>query len=130
MQLDTITLPDDLLWINEFDWNPVEQNVDRSLTGALLVQEQGKQHGRPIILSGGSDAGWVNRTSVVALLALSGQANQVMTLTLADNRTFSVIFNRDGSGPIEAQQILPFAYPGDDHKDSLTINLLTVESVS
>ena len=23
MQLDDITLPDDLLWINEFDWNPV-----------------------------------------------------------------------------------------------------------
>ena len=27
MTLDSITLPDDLLWINEFDWNPVEQNT-------------------------------------------------------------------------------------------------------
>ena len=34
MQLDTITLPDDLLWINEFEWNPVEQTTERSLTGA------------------------------------------------------------------------------------------------
>lgn len=129
MQLDTITLPDDLLWINEFDWNPVEQNVDRSLTGALLVQEQGKQHGRPIILSGGVEAGWVDRTTAVALLTLSEQANKVMTLTLSDDRQFSVIFDRDGGSPIEAQQILPFAYPEDDHKYSLTLNLLTVEPV-
>ena len=35
MQLDDITLPDDLLWINEFDWNPVAQSTERSLSGAL-----------------------------------------------------------------------------------------------
>ena len=33
MKLDTIILPDDLLWINEFEWNPVEQTTERSLTG-------------------------------------------------------------------------------------------------
>ena len=32
MQLDSITLPDDLLWIDEFEWNPVEQTTDRSLS--------------------------------------------------------------------------------------------------
>ena len=47
MQLDTIILPDDLLWINEFDWNPVEQSQERSLTGALIVQEQAKITGPP-----------------------------------------------------------------------------------
>ena len=40
MILDTITLPDDLLWINEFEWNPVKQTTERRLTGALLVQEE------------------------------------------------------------------------------------------
>ncbi len=33
MQLDTITLPDDLLWINEFEWNPVEQTTDAAWPG-------------------------------------------------------------------------------------------------
>ncbi len=37
MQLDTMTLPDNLLWVNEFDWSPVAQDVERSLTGALIV---------------------------------------------------------------------------------------------
>ena len=52
MILDTITLPDDLLWINEFEWNPVKQTTKRSLTVALLVQEGQLINGRPIVLSG------------------------------------------------------------------------------
>ncbi|MGI9276338.1 MAG: hypothetical protein ACR2PT_16035 [Endozoicomonas sp.] len=127
MQLDTITLPDDLLWINEFDWNPVEQNQERSLTGALMVQEQAMSFGRPIELSGGVEAGWVNRSVVVDLLALSSIANKVMTLTLPDLRQYSVIFDRSNGNPVGANQILPFAFPGDDHQYSLTIRLLTVE---
>ncbi len=69
MTLDDIELPDDLLWVNEFDWNPVEQNIERSLSGALLVQEQGKLQGRPIVLSGGEDAGWVPRSVVKLYLS-------------------------------------------------------------
>ncbi|WP_062262462.1 hypothetical protein [Endozoicomonas arenosclerae] len=127
MTLDSITLPDDLLWINEFDWNPVEQSTDRSLTGGLLVQEQSKSHGRSIELSGGEDAAWVSRSVVLDLLALSSIANKVMTLTLPDLRQYSVIFDRSAGSPIEARQILPYAYPGGDHHYSLTLRLLTVE---
>ena len=58
MILDNIELPDDLLWVNEYSWNPVDQTTERSLTGALLVQEQSVQHGRPIQLSGSEDSGW------------------------------------------------------------------------
>lgn len=127
MTLDSITLPDDLLWTNEFDWNPVEQSLDRSLTGGLLIQEQSKSYGRPIELSGGEDAAWVSRSVVVNLLALSQTANKIMTLTLPDLRQYSVIFDRSEGSPIEAQQILPYAYPGDDYQYSLVIRLLTVE---
>ena len=93
MILDTIiTLPDDLLWINEFEWNPVEQTTERSLTGALLIQEGQFNYGRPIVLSGNGEAGWVSRLTVKNLFALSKAANKIMTLTLPDSRQFSVIF--------------------------------------
>ncbi|WP_419833062.1 hypothetical protein [Endozoicomonas atrinae] len=128
MQLDTIILPDDLLWTNEFEWNPVEQNVERSLTGALLLQEGQRSHGRPIILSGGSEAGWVSRLTVKALFALSKAANNAMSLTLQDGRQFSVIFDRSNGSPIEAQQVLPFAYPDDSSQYFITLRLLTVET--
>ncbi|KEQ17129.1 hypothetical protein [Endozoicomonas numazuensis] len=127
MTLDSITLPDDLLWINEFDWNPVEQSQDRSLTGGLLIQEQSKRFGRPIELNGGEEVAWVSRSVVVNLLALSQIANKIMTLTLPDLRQYSVIFDRSSGAPIEAQQILPYAYPGDDYQYSLIVRLLTVE---
>ena len=39
MILDTITLPDDLLWINEFEWNPVKQTTDRRLTGVFWFRK-------------------------------------------------------------------------------------------
>lgn len=129
MKLDIITLPDDLLWINEFDWNPVEQSTERSLTGALLVQEQQQSFGRPIQLTGGDDAGWVSRSTVVGLLALSAIANKVMTLTLPDLRTYSVIFDRQSGRSIEAHQVIPFAYPDDDFQYSIILRLMTVEPV-
>ena len=88
MILDTITLPDDLLWINEFEWNPVDQTTERSLTGALLVQEGQLTHGRPIVLSGNGEAGWVSRLTVKNLFALSKAANKTMTLTLPDTDSF------------------------------------------
>ncbi|MES9985694.1 MAG: hypothetical protein ABW115_19995, partial [Candidatus Thiodiazotropha sp. 6PLUC6] len=106
MMLDTITLPDDLLWINEFDWNPIEQATERSLTGALLVQEQAKLKGRPIILTGGEDAGWVDRATVVNLLSLSEIPNKVMTLTLPDLLEYSVVFDRSNGDPVSAAQIV------------------------
>ena len=126
MQLDTITLPDDLLWINEFEWNPVDQTTERSLTGALLVQELQLIHGRPIVLSGSDEAGWVSRLTVKNLFALSKTASRTMTLTLPDNRQFSVIFDRSNGAPIEAQQVMPFAYPEDDCQYFLTLHFLTV----
>ncbi|MBO9484675.1 hypothetical protein [Salinisphaera sp. G21_0] len=126
MQLDTITLPDDLLWINEFEWNLVEQTTERSLTGALLVQEGQLTHGRPIVLSGNGQAGWVSRLTVKNLFTLSKAVSKTMTLKLPDNRQFSVIFDRSNGAPIEAQQLMPFAYPDDSNQYLLTLRLLTV----
>ena len=128
MQLDDITLPDDLLWINEFDWNPVGQTTERSLTGALLVQEEPFTHGRSIVLSGNGEAGWVSRQTVKNLFALAKAANKTMTLTLSDSRQFTVIFDRSNRAPAEARQVVPFAYPDDDNQYLLTLRLLTFHS--
>ena len=123
MQLDDNTLPDDLLWINEFDSNPVAQSTERSLSWAFLVQEGQLSHGRSIVLSGNGEAGWVSRLTVKNLYALSEVAN---SMTLPDNRQFSVIFDRSNGAPVEAQQVMPFAYPEDNDQYLLTLRLLTV----
>ncbi len=126
MQLDTITVPDDLLWINEFEWNPVEQSQERSLTGALLVQEQIKMHGRPILLTGGQNAGWVSRKTVSELQNLSSEPDKVMILTLSDMRQLSVIFDRSDGSPVSATQVIEEAYPADNSYYHLSLRLITV----
>ncbi|MFK0569960.1 MAG: hypothetical protein RM811_002615, partial [Endozoicomonas sp.] len=81
---------------------------------------------RPIALSGGSEAGWVSRLTVKNLFALSKAANKTMSLTLPDGRQFSVIFDRSNGSPVEAKQVLPFAYPEDSDQYFLKLKLLTV----
>ena len=126
MQLDVITLPDDLLWINEFGWNPVAQTTERSLSGALLVQEGQLNHGRAIVLSGNGEAGWVSRLTVKNLYALAKAANKTMSVTLPDGRQFSVIFDRANGTGVETRQLIPFAYPDDDDLYLVTLRLITV----
>ena len=126
MQLDTITLPDDLLWINEFEWNPVVQSQERSLTGALLVQEQAKLQGRPIELTGGQQAGWVARKTVLKLQDLIAAPDKVMILTLPDMRQLNVIFDRSSGSPVSATQVLEEAYPADNSYYHLSLRLITV----
>ena len=125
MTLDDIELPDDLLWVNEYQWQPVAQETERTLIGALVVQEQAKLYGREIELSGEQSA-WVTRATIESLKALEAEAGKVMTLTLADDRTFQVIFDRSHGAAVEAQQVLPYAYPDNDYLYSLTLRLLTV----
>ncbi len=68
MQLDTMTLPDNFLWVNEFDWTPVAKDVERSLTGSRVVSESLKCHVRSIVLVGNS---WLTLTDLNTLFALS-----------------------------------------------------------
>ena len=125
MQLDTLTLSDNFVWVNEFDWAPVAQEAERSLTGALVVSESLMTYGRPIVLGDGENS-WLTLAEVKALYALSEQANRKMPLTLPDGRSFTVIFDRADGQPIEAQQLLLLATPSDDHLYTVVIRLLTV----
>ena len=129
MTLDGIELPDDLLWVDEFDWNPVAQAIDRSLTGALMVQEQAKLFGRPITLTGGNEAGWVTRATVLELMALVKSFSKPMPLILADSREFQVYFNRQNSSSMSLFPIIPESNPDQDSLYAVTIRLICISSL-
>ena len=125
MQLDTLMLPDNFIWVNEFDWSSVAQVSERSLTGALVVSESLKSYGRPIVLGDGENS-WLTLAEVEALYALNEQAGHKMLLTLPDERTFTVIFDRTNGPAIEAQQVFPLSAPSDGHYYTVVIRLITV----
>ena len=125
MQLDIMTLPDNLLWVNEFDWTPVAQSTDRSLTGSLVVSESLMTYGRSIVLGDGENS-WLTLSDLNTLFALSEIPKKKMLLTLPDERTFTVIFYRAEGAPIEAQPVLPLTTPDDSDFYAVVIRLMTV----
>ncbi len=110
--LGNITLCDGLVWRDEQEWSPIDQQTTYTLTGALLVEEATKQAGRPITLAGQSDGSahtaWITRANLALLRAALDTPLAQFTLTLHDGRTFTVIPRRDGNGPLEAE-LLPVA---------------------
>lgn len=132
MMLDSIQLDeqydlagDQLEWIDEFDWDAVAQEQERSLAGTLIVQEGVKIHGRPITLSS-NGAAWFELSLVRQLEILRDQPGRVMPLVLPDGREFSVIFNRTGGAALEAKPLWRQVNPGADALYEITLRLITV----
>ena len=101
--LGSIAVPRGMVWVDEFDWVPVERAVAYSLAGALLVDVAPRLAGRPITLAGEVDAGWLGRSVVAQLYALASATDATYTLTLADGRAFTVMFAPDS--PFEAKPV-------------------------
>lgn len=78
--LDTIRLPKDLIWQDEFLWEPVAQVYEYSVEGNLLIQESLKKKGRHITLVGQSDMAWLDRTDMKKLIKLRNQVGKKMKL--------------------------------------------------
>ncbi len=127
MQLDTLTLPDNFIWVNEFEWSPVAQSTERSLTGALVVSEREKSYGRSIVLGDGENS-WLPRQQLGELFVLSAPLNHKMPLVLPDGRRFTVIFDRSSGSPLEAYPVHPVSQPSDADFYGVVIRLMTISS--
>ena len=71
-----LELPYDLQWADEYDWHPVQQATEYSITGALIVDVGLRKAGRPITLEGSDSFAWMTRAvcdQVRAWAALPGE---------------------------------------------------------
>lgn len=58
----TLALHPDLYWSDEHNWFPVEQTVQRTITGALIVSVATRLAGRPVTLQPEDDrSAWTPR---------------------------------------------------------------------
>jgi hypothetical protein len=119
----TVTLSDDLQWVDEFEWHPVAQKSGRTITGALWVDAQALSAGRPITLQGDDSTGWASRADVVALQSLAA-APGVLTLTLRGT-PYSVVFDHEAK-PIEARAVVGYADVAPNDFYILTVRLRTI----
>jgi len=122
-----LSLPDDLIWVDEHNWTPTVSSVSYTITGAMIVQSSSKQAGRYISLVGPADMAWVARSTVATLsdwasTALSDTAGRFQ-LDLADGRSFNVAFRHDDM-PVEAEPVLGIAARSNDDFYRLTLRFL------
>ena len=133
--LDTITLPGDLFWSDEFTGWKVGQLQRVSVTGALVVNESALQAGRPMTLettqSGNAYVAAITLPVLLQLQALEAQTRTLpMVLTVpahnGGTRSFNVLFNRAGGKALEARPLL-FASPYiDGDYFAITLRLIQV----
>lgn len=123
--LDTVVLPDDLLWADEIEWTPVVQSTTYTLTGSLLVEPASKAAGRPITLSGDESTAWTTRAVVLALMAMAAVAGKSMTLDY-HGRTFTVMFRHQDHPAIESAPVVDYVPPAATDFFTLKLKLMVI----
>lgn len=122
---ETLALPADLQWQDEMDWNAVAQAApQRTLSGALVIQQGIKLNGRPVTLAG--DWAWHRRSDLLRLREWGDVPELVMTLAHPDGRSFDVIFRLHEKQFAKAEAVAFCAPETDDTPYLATINLMTV----
>jgi len=124
--LDAINLPDDLVWTDEFGWSNVTQDVKKSLTGALIIQESTQTKGRIITVGGTQTTGWIDRATLNLILAKANVPDTIMTLTY-HGEVYTVMFSRSGNtSPVDAKQIFDLSDRSDTHLYSVVLKFIEV----
>ena len=102
----TLLLPTDLLWVDEFEWHEIVESAERSLSGALVIDQGRRLRGRPITLQAPDEnAAWLERSVLAQLAAWEKVAALTMQLNLR-GQPFNVRFRRWDGLPIEARSRL------------------------
>ena len=121
--LDSLTLPDELIWIDEYAWQKVRVNEKLSLSGVRNVFENKlpSYSGRPITLT--SDYAWIKKSDLNTLYSWAEILDKDMTLKLHDLSEYTVRFRHIEQPVIEAEQILNTAFISSDTYYNLAIKL-------
>lgn len=122
----TVELPADLYWEDEHSWFPVEQTIERTITGALIVQNATRIGGRPITLRGEDErSAWINKATLDQLKTWASMPGQPMALSIR-GQSKQVIFRHHDGEAIEATPVVHYAEMQDEDFYSVTIRLMEI----
>lgn len=121
--LDGMELPEELIWIDEFSWNPIRVNEKISLGGIRHITESllPFESGRLVTLS--SDDAWIERDDLKDLFSWSKELNKNMTLVMHDNTEYTVRFRHLDPPVLEYEPIIISAFVDGNAIYRLTIKL-------
>ena len=122
--LNTVPLPDDLQWLDEFAPRVI-QSLKTTLDTAPHIVAVSRSKGIPISLRSWDDGAFVTRETVLLLQAAAEQAGLVMPLVLR-GESFNVMFRHHENNAFTAEPIRQIANPGPDDLCRIALNLITV----
>jgi len=125
IRLDSVVVPDGLVWIDEFAAQAVAQTVRRTLDGSVVVFYGQHSGGLSITLESEPDAGWLTRTQVEALKLRADSPGGIFTLELR-GQVFQVMFRHQEPPAFEAKPLVPLAHPQPGDFYLATLKLMTV----
>jgi hypothetical protein len=125
IRLDTVLLPDGLVWSDEFAAQTVAQTVRRALDGSLVVFYGQHSGGLTITLESEPDAGWLTRAQVEALKLRADSPGGIFTLELR-GQVFQVMFRHHEPPAFEAKPLVALAHPQPGDFYLATLKLMTV----
>jgi len=117
--LNGMELDDEIEWLDELDWTPIQQTISRSASGALDIQEQLLTKGRPMTLKLRGAYADVNQ-----LMDLLSEADP-LSLEL-NGQTYAVKW-RHAERPIQAEPDYPVVNPVDFPELRYTLTLRLIE---
>lgn len=121
---DSLELPADMRWRDEFDWQALAQSsVQYSLGGSAIIQQGTMLAGRPVTLGG--EWIWLDRATLTTLAAWADVPELEMTLAHPDGRQLNICFARPA-----LSDCAPVAYrapeDGTAQYEAPTIHLMTI----
>jgi hypothetical protein len=123
----TIDLHPDLLWSDEFNWQPVEQSAERTITGALVIMPAARIGGRPITLEPeDDDSAWMPRNTIEQLRNWAAEPGKQLVLTLRSTPRSVVFRHHDGAG-LEARPVVHFSEMESTDFYLATLRLMEIE---
>lgn len=124
--LDTLTLPDELMWVDEFAWGTVRFNAKRTVLGRLVLLGNNVMGNSGRLITLESDNSWILRSDLLILRNWTDEIDKDMVLKLHDGTLFSCRFRFWDTPCIEASPIVSTAFPTNDTYYKLTLKLVVV----
>lgn len=122
-----VTLSEDFNWSDEFSWQPVEQTVSRTITGALIIEAATRVGGRPITLEPPDDqSAWMTLTDLNTIRTWAAVAGRVMTLSIRGVGR-NVMFSHQETSAVSAKPVV--FYSSQDTTDNYLVTLKFMEVV-
>lgn len=104
--LDGIVLNHNLMWVDEFNYPTVKQEVIYSLDSGYRIYGMQAASNRPITLQADEETGWFTRDMVIAVKAIESVPKAEYTLVIRDS-TFTVVFRHDDPPAFSVTPLIP-----------------------